>query len=207
MKQDFTALAREYVRSLFLDEAHQGKYLKRWEHTLRVAGIGRQIARAEGFDEEGMVLACLLHDIGYLGCQSPQDYEHHGAISARMARRYLESVGYDADLTDQICLGILIHTEDEKDYPQPVGPFELSVADADNIDRFDAWRMAAILEQDKFSEQTSQQIIAAAERRIGLYTGYKSLRVGTPTARTLWDQCLDMQINYYQRLKAQMAIS
>jgi len=60
------------------------------------------------------------------------------------------------------------------------------------------------LEEDQFSRQTPQQIITAANRRIGLYTGYKNMPVGTPAARLLWDQCLDMQINFYQRLKTQM---
>ncbi|MDD4081272.1 MAG: HD domain-containing protein [Eubacteriales bacterium] len=207
MNQDAASLALDYAGSLFLDEAQQGKYLKRWEHTLRVAAVGRKIARAEGLNTEAMTIACLLHDIGYLECRTDEDCDHHGAISARMARRFLEIVGYGADLTEQICYGILIHTEEEKEFPRPASAFELSVADADNIDRFDAWRMASILEQDKFSEQAPQRIIVAAERRIGLYTGYKSVRVGTPTARMLWDRCLDMQICFYQRLRAQMEIT
>lgn len=194
----------DHVRSTFMQPDTGDQYQARWEHTLRVADIGRRIARAEGLDEEALYIACLLHDIGYLACQTDEDYQHHGAHSARMARDFLESIGYDACLTEQICYGILIHTEDEADYPRQAKAFELSVSDADNIDRFDAWRMAAILEEDQFSRQTPQQIITAANRRIGLYTGYKNMPVGTPAARLLWDQCLDMQINFYQRLKTQM---
>jgi len=204
MKHQYAALTRDHAQRLFLDEAHQGKYLKRWEHTLRVAAVGLQIAQSEGFDAQAMTIACLLHDIGYLACQTDEDYQHHGAHSARMARDFLESIGYDACLTEQICYGILIHTEEAADYPRQAKAFELSVSDADNIDRFDAWRMAAILEEDQFSQQTPQQIVTAANRRIGLYTGYKNMPVGTPAARLLWDQCLDMQINFYQRLKTQM---
>jgi len=146
MKHQYAALTRDHAQRLFLDEAHQGKYLKRWEHTLRVAAVGLQIAQSEGFDAQAMTIACLLHDIGYLACQTDEDYQHHGAHSARMARDFLESIGYDACLTEQICYGILIHTEEEADYPRPAKAFELSVSDADNIDRFDAWRMAAILD-------------------------------------------------------------
>ena len=33
----------------------------RYDHTLRVADIGGEIARSEGLSEEALVMACLLH--------------------------------------------------------------------------------------------------------------------------------------------------
>ena len=69
----------------------------RYEHSLRVAAVGREIARAEGFDEEAMVLACLLHDIGYARCRTPEEYDRHGALSADMAREWLTENGYDPE--------------------------------------------------------------------------------------------------------------
>ena len=37
----------------------------RWEHTLRVAHYGQQIAQAEEADIDVVVAACLLHDVAH----------------------------------------------------------------------------------------------------------------------------------------------
>ena len=42
----------------------------RYDHTLRVADIGGEIARSEGLSEEALVMACLLHDVGYPECRN-----------------------------------------------------------------------------------------------------------------------------------------
>ncbi|MGN0784359.1 MAG: HD domain-containing protein, partial [Candidatus Aphodomorpha sp.] len=44
---------------------HPERMAYRLEHSMRVANIGREIARAEGLAEEALVIACLLHDISY----------------------------------------------------------------------------------------------------------------------------------------------
>ncbi len=68
-------LNRERVErtEAFLKEKMDGGFLAsrpeeknyRIEHSYRVANIGREIARREGFDETEMVIACLLHDVSY----------------------------------------------------------------------------------------------------------------------------------------------
>lgn len=197
----------DHVRSTFMQPDTGDQYQARWEHTLRVADIGRRIARAEGLDEEALYIACLLHDIGYLRCKTEQDFEHHGSLSADMARAFLESIRYQPDMIDAICYGIEIHTEREEDYRRPATAFELSVGDADNIDRFDIYRLCLNLIYEKLEQKSPEDVIPLCTRRIGLYTRYKSTPVGTSSARRMWDECLDAQIAFYTRLLHQMEVT
>ena len=57
-------LKREFEGGAFLS-THPKDKAYRLEHSYRVANIGYQIAQKEGFDETGMVIACLLHDVSY----------------------------------------------------------------------------------------------------------------------------------------------
>ena len=176
----------------------------RYEHSLRVAAVGREIARAEGFDEEAMVLACLLHDIGYARCRTREDYDHHGALSADMAREWLTENGYDQEKTETICYGILAHTEYPEKLPRPCTPFEESVGDADNIDRFDALRMADTLAYFDLMKKRPAEILELCCRQIGRYESYQEMTLGTRTAEALWRDRLDYQLEFYRRLTRQM---
>lgn len=176
----------------------------RYEHSLRVAAVGREIARAEGFDEEAMVLACLLHDIGYARCRTPEEYDRHGALSADMAREWLTENGYDPEKTETICYGILAHTEHPEKLPRPCTPFEESVGDADNIDRFDALRMADNLAYFDLMKKRPVEILEICRRQIDRYESYKEMTLGTRTAEALWRDRLDYQLEFYRRLTRQM---
>ena len=176
----------------------------RYEHSLRVAAVGREIARAEGFDEEAMVLACLLHDIGYARCRTREDYDHHGALSADMAREWLTENGYDQEKTETICYGIMAHTEYPEKLPRPCTPFEESVGDADNIDRFDALRMADTLAYFDLMKKRPAEILELCCRQIGRYESYQEMTLGTRTAEALWRDRLDYQLEFYRRLTRQM---
>lgn len=176
----------------------------RWEHTLRVAAIGREIAEREGLDAEALVLGCLLHDVGYSVCKTQEDYIHHGPISARIAESFLKEMGYDPDKTEAICYGIRTHTEPEEDCPREMTAFEQSIADADDIDRFGALRMAGTLQQFDLMQQRPSKIVETCEKMIDRYTAYCTMRRGTKTAEALWRACLEYQIGYYQRLLEQM---
>ncbi len=55
-------LEEQFDISTYMSENHNSKKY-RLEHTMRVANIGKEIAREEGLNEEALVIGCLLHDI------------------------------------------------------------------------------------------------------------------------------------------------
>ena len=70
-------LKQHFDAAIYLD-CHRDAKAYRIEHTYRVANIGRQIARMEGFDEAEMVVACLLHDVSYCEEFGETGWKDHG---------------------------------------------------------------------------------------------------------------------------------
>lgn len=202
---DIMEHARQYVKRRLLTglEPSQGRY--RYAHTLRVADIGRGIARAEGLDEEMLVLGCLLHDVGYVLCQTDEDYADHGRLSADIAAEFLRDAGCDPEKADSICYGVRIHTLEEAKFPRPATALELSVGDADNIDRFDAYRLYEGLCWLKPESLTCAELKAQAARKAEGHDRLRSIPFATPTATRLWQEKLNFCVDYYTWLEAQMA--
>ena len=180
----------------------------RLEHSYRVANIAKAIAEAEGFDVTCAVIAGLLHDIAY--CEemaTREDRLNHGRRSAAIARPFLESLSLSADAVNEICYGIAIHVDDKADFEWERTPFCETVGDADNIDRFDAYRIYETLEYLKFSEMNLDDKREKVASTIEKLTRFKEMNLGTATAKNLWLQRLDCYIGFYERLKAQLANS
>lgn len=177
----------------------------RLEHSYRVANIAKQIAEAEGFNAAYAVIAGLLHDIAY--CEewpNQEDWQNHGRRSAAIARPFLESLGLSADTVNEICYGIAIHVDDEADFEWERTPFCETVGDADNIDRFDAYRIYETLEYLKFSEMSLDDKREKVASTIEKLARFKEMKLGTVTAKNLWLQRLDYYMGFYERLKAQL---
>lgn len=177
----------------------------RLEHSYRVANIARTIAEAENFDVTHAVIAGLLHDIAY--CEemvTREDRLNHGRQSAAIARPFLEDLGLPVDAVNAICYGIAIHVDDEADFVWERTTFCETVGDADNIDRFDAYRIYETLEYLSFSEMSLKEKREKVVSTIERLTGYKEMKLGTATAKNLWLQRLDYYIGFYERLKAQL---
>lgn len=180
----------------------------RLEHSYRVANIAKAIAEAEGFDVTYAVIAGLLHDIAY--CEemvTREDRMNHGRRSAALARPFLDSLGLRADAVNEICYGIAIHVDDEADFEWERTPFCETVGDADNIDRFDAYRIYETLEYLKFSEMSLDDKREKVASTIEKLTRFKEMKLGTVTAKNLWLQRLDYYIGFYEKLKAQLGSS
>ena len=186
-------------------QQHPTEAAYRLEHSYRVANIAKQIAEAEGFDVTYAVIAGLLHDIAY--CEEMQTREarmNHGRRSAAIARPFLESLGLSADAENEICYGIAIHVDDEADFEWERTAFCETVGDADNIDRFDAYRFFETLEYLKFSEMTLEEKLEKVTSTIDRLTKYKEMKLGTATAKSLWLQRLEYYIGFYEKLKVQL---
>ena len=177
----------------------------RLEHSYRVANIAKTIAEAEGFDVTNAVIAGLLHDIAYCEeMETREDRMNHGRRSAAIARPFLESLGMPADAMNEICYGIAIHVDDEADFQWERTPFCETVGDADNIDRFDAYRIYETLEYLSFSKMNLADKREKVVSTIDRLTKYEEMKLGTATAKNLWIQRLDYYIGFYEKLKAQL---
>lgn len=194
----------DFIKEKFMIDSGDKKYQYRYEHSLRVAAIGRQIAVVEGMDTEALVIGCLLHDIGYIECTSDDDHNLHGRISAQIAEKFLGDIQYNERLIETISYGISIHTEAEEDLIRKPTPFEASVADADNIDRFDAFRLYEGLKYSAIEEMTQNEIAEFAAKRIARLNELMDYPFGTKTGTEMWQDKLVFQIAYYKRLLEQM---
>lgn len=200
-------LKETFLSSIYL-QMHPSDRDYRLEHSYRVANIAKQIAEKEGFNTEFAVIAGLLHDIAY--CEEMQTREeqmNHGRRSAQIARPFLVSLGLSDDVVDDICYGIAIHVDDKADFEWNRTAFSETVGDADNIDRFDAYRIYETLQYNKFSEMKLEEKLDNVSAMIEKLTRFKELKFGTETAQQLWLEKLDFYISYYEKLLMQIESS
>lgn len=196
MKQRFDA-------ALYLN-AHPSEKAYRIEHSYRVANIGRQIAAGEGFDESRMTVACLLHDISYCEEFGESGWKEHGRRSAKIARPFLRELGLSEEHISEICYGIAIHVDDEAGFPGERTPFALTVGDADNIDRFDAFRIHETLFLDRFLDMSLDEKLEYAVKRHERLRELRELPMATKTAEGLWISRLSFYITFYGKLIDQL---
>ena len=199
-------LRRKFDESAYLS-AHPAAKTYRLEHTYRVANLGRQIARQEGFDETEMVIACLLHDVSYCEDFGSDGWKGHGRRAAQIVRPFLEELGLPTDRIGDICYGIAIHVDDEADFPGERTAFALSVGDADNLDRFDAYRIHEALSRDGFLEKSIGEKLNITETRLDRLRELRAMPMGTKTAEAIWSERLSFYIAFYEKLLAQLKSS
>lgn len=196
-------LKQKFEEAIYLNEHPEAKAY-RMEHTYRVANIGREIAGKEGFDETDMVIACLLHDVAYCEEFGEDGWREHGRRSAQIARPFLKGLGISEDRIHDICYGIAIHVDEKADFPGEKTPFALSVGDADNIDRFDAYRIHEALSNDSFLKLGYEEKTEYLKKRLARLRELREMPFGTKTADELWKTRLDFYIVFFQKLEEQM---
>jgi len=180
----------------------------RIEHSYRVANIGAKIARAEGLDEERTFIACLLHDIGYsVDVETKEDRRNHGRVGAAIARPFLLELGYSPSEVNEMCYGIAIHVDDISDFDGERTPLALTVGDADNIDRFDAYRLYETLHAGNYMGLSLGEQCELVTATLVKLRKFRELSFGTKTATELWKEKIDYQIGFYTRLLRQIGNS
>lgn len=199
-------LRQKFDSALYLN-AHPDAKAYRLEHTYRVANIGREIAQREGFDETELVIACLLHDVSYCEEFGENGWIEHGRRAAGIARPFLTELGLAEDRIDDICFGIAIHVDDEAGFPGERTPFALSVGDADNIDRFDVYRIHETLGGDGFLEMAFGEKLQYGRKRLARLRELIDLPMGTKTAQALWSARLSFYISFFEKLVRQLECS
>ncbi len=202
----------EFLKQTFRESpylsAHPEEAAYRLEHSYRVANIGRAIAEAEGFDVTNMVIACLLHDIAYSREMPDREARMaHGRVSSEIARPFLAELGLGEEEKNDILYGIAIHVDDVADFEWRRTPFAETVSDADNIDRFDAYRIYETLEYQSFSKLSLTEKTEGVSATLSRLASLREMHLATPTAVTLWKQRIDFYTSFYDRLRAQLEAS
>lgn len=199
---DPLAATRSFVKEFLEPTPERGDMVYRYEHSLRVAYWGRKIAQGEGWNEEPLVMACLLHDVSYPLLRDFEEWPKHPGLSAEIAERFLEQIGYDKELSKSICKAVRIHDR-WNDFPEDSTPFELSVRDADDLDRFDVMRVCMIGRSD-IGELSTAELIEVCDKRLNALKGDYGRVCGSETAKVLWEERLKMREQFYLGLKEQM---
>ncbi|MBQ7445000.1 MAG: HD domain-containing protein [Clostridia bacterium] len=211
LDRELTGKTEEFLKLKFDDAEHfrENPSAKdyRIEHTYRVANIGLEIARKEGFDETEMVIACLLHDISYCEEFGENGWAEHGRRAAAISRPFLKELGIGEDRINDICYGIAIHVDDNADFPGERTPFALSVGDADNIDRFDVYRIYEVLAKDSFLEMTFDEKFKYCQKRLSRLRQLFDMEMGTKTASELWRSRLSFYVSFYEKMLSQLECS
>ncbi len=199
-------LKQKFDNSAYFKD-HQDEKAYRLEHSYRVANIGKEIAEKEGFDVTEMVMACLLHDVSYCEDFDDDGWKDHGRNAARIARPFLLELGLPQDRVNDMCYGIAIHVDDEADFEGERTPFALSVGDADNIDRFDAYRIHEGLVYEKFLEKSFEEKVNFVNTRIEKLGKAMQMELGTKTAEEIWTERIAYYISFYEKLQKQFSNS
>ena len=203
------AQALDFLRERFLssDAMDAAARSYRFRHTLRVAELGRRIARAEGLSEDALVVGCLLHDLAYSEVMPDEAaWRGHGRRSAALARPFVETLALpDAD-REALLFGIAIHVDDVSCFPGERSPLACSIGDCDNLDRFDVYRVYEQLERVGFSTLDADAQRAFVAKAQAHLRHCENAPVSTATARALWQDRLAFQNEFYRRLSAQLAL-
>lgn len=205
-QEDVLGQTLEFVKRVLGPDAGRYDMLYRYEHSLRVAAVGRRIAEGEGLPKIPLMMGCLLHDVGYPECATMEEFARHAEVSARIAELYLKQIGFDQRMADSICWAVSIHDRKEISGDEIRGDaasFELSVRDADDIDRFDAMRLS-ILGYHDIGERPAKEVMEVCRQRLERVERYQSRVCGTETARKMWLEEMEMHRKFYQRLLEQM---
>ncbi len=187
----------------FREHPADGEY--RLQHSYRAAHAAREIARREGLDEEGLVIGGLLHDVGYSQLfRTENGWQEHGRISARLARPFLEQLGMAPKQVQEICYGIAIHVDGKADFPGEETAFALSIGDADDVDRFDAYRIYDAMEYADFRSLKIEDKRRWLRKKLDWVSRTLEKRFGTETARQMIAERLLYQRQYYEKVLEQM---
>ncbi|MCE7984547.1 MAG: HD domain-containing protein [Caldilinea sp. CFX5] len=213
--------------SVFLSESQakqlyqQGDAAHDFDHVQRVAHLAVQIARAEGADEEVVLLAALLHDVPAAlhatVLHSTARAAHHLA-AADFARQYLTQRGMASKRIENVVHCIAAHRfRDQSLQPQTLEA--QCLYDADKLDSIGAigvaraFAFAGAHGNRLWTAPSSAAPPATAKPGGSDYTPvhefvYKLQRLlatlHTPTARQIGEQRHAFMVTFYEQLDAEM---
>lgn len=177
----------------------------RLEHTYRVANIGKHIAEKEGLHVEGVVVGCLLHDIGYAPGFDEHEQRAHGRMSARMSRDFVNALDLPENVKEEMLYGIAIHVDGKSDFEGEATVLADTISECDNIDRFDKFRLYEALKWSDLYDKSLDEQREFAKQKVERLNSLKETYVfRTKTSNDLWNEKLDYQIEYFELLLKQL---
>ena len=122
----------EFVKKTTSENDSTGSYPfnNRYEHTMRVYRWAIRLQAKLGGDLDVIVLAALLHDVGW-DAERP-----HNEVSAEIAVEYLDSIGVDPEMIVKVGEIIMVH--EDKDTDKDLSLECRIVMDADLLDEVGA---------------------------------------------------------------------
>jgi len=180
------------------DKIDDVEKLYRYEHSLRVAHIARNIAEQEGQDVLIATLGAILHDVGKFDTDVNAD---HGRVSAGVAMGFLRTSGLTDAQIKAIHYCIAVHVDGKAGYEYENIPEAETVSDADNIDRFGVYRIFQTMQWDK-ADTTPALALADKyrERNPKLKHFKETYKLSTPTANRLFQYNLQIQMDFFDKL-------
>lgn len=169
----------------------------RYEHSLRVANIGKRISKIEGANELVVVLGSLLHDVGKF---DTNDNSEHGRVSAKVARTFLETINLTKTEIDDICNIIGAHADIKYEYDDKDIKEAKILRDADYIDRFGSSKTRL-----KISWEIKQKALTIEERVVETKNSIKILQklcngnfLETKVGNQWFREKLKVQIDFHE---------
>lgn len=181
----------------------------RLEHSIRVCKISLKIAEQEHFDDEhkeAIQIACLLHDIGYSidKLQNENNIKVHGIEGAKLVKKFLKQLGYSGKLLEDMVFGIATHQSGKCDIKGTKTPFSITVANADDIDRFSSYKTVFAFEKNNISKMSHQERLNFILDKIDYFNRHlDSLEYGTETAKKILIDEIDLQLKFYYAMLEQ----
>jgi len=151
--------------------------------------------------------ACLLHDVAHF--EAADDYRSHGRLGAQVSRLFLESLGYTEAEVENICYSVAVHVDGVAGFEHEETLESKVVSDADNIDRFGAFRILQACVYDLQAEMGEMsRLVEALEAQLQrLEHIQQSAAMETPSGQVLFAQQLERQIAFFRALAAEVEIT
>lgn len=188
----------EFVKKMTADNGRPSNYpfRSRFDHTLRVYRWAIKLQSKLGGDLDIIVLAALLHDVGW------DDERPHSEVGAEIAVEYLDSIGVDPEIIRRVGEIIMVH--DDKDTDAELSLECKIVMDADLLDEVGAvsvlWDAMATACEDEASYKKAYYRIKNYYRK----NKPKIKRCKTDAARAEWTKRMHLLEAYLQQLEKEL---
>lgn len=165
----------------------------RVRNTERVLNWARRIYEIEGGDLEVIELACWLHDIGW------DHIVNHALVSGKMAKVFLEEIGYPHEKRVKVLQAVTYHNSREKDLRYKVET--MIVRDAVMLDEVGATTVLWDAMSTSYNDMASYEMVYEKSLHYYNHLKNKSKYMLTQTGRMFYDE----RLKVYKQIITELA--